>query len=122
MSIQRSKSWSCVHQNVFDKSYVTYNEVPVGSYEKEKSPYGAYDMVGSVFEWVADWYDYDYYSTYLADQWPRNPTGPTIESDDHVLRGGTVIYNGLEESRVTYRTGGFVDWAEGGVRCARDIP
>ena len=30
---------------------------PVGSYEAGKSPYGAYDMAGNVWEWVADWYD-----------------------------------------------------------------
>ncbi|NOX43029.1 MAG: formylglycine-generating enzyme family protein [Gammaproteobacteria bacterium] len=29
---------------------------PVGSYEKSKSPYGAYDMAGNVWEWVQDWY------------------------------------------------------------------
>ena len=29
----------------------------VGSYEKGKSPYGAYDMAGNVLEWTADWYD-----------------------------------------------------------------
>ena len=30
---------------------------PVGSYEADKSPYGAYDMAGNVQEWVADWYE-----------------------------------------------------------------
>ena len=29
---------------------------PVGSYPKDKSPFGVYDMGGNVSEWVADWY------------------------------------------------------------------
>jgi sulfatase modifying factor 1 len=31
--------------------------MPVGSYEKGKSPYGVYDVAGNVWEWVNDWYD-----------------------------------------------------------------
>ena len=31
--------------------------MPVGSYEAGKSPFGAYDMAGNVWEWVNDWYD-----------------------------------------------------------------
>jgi formylglycine-generating enzyme required for sulfatase activity len=29
---------------------------PIGSFEAGKSPYGAYDMAGNVYEWVEDWY------------------------------------------------------------------
>ena len=36
------------------------NTAPVGSFPKGKSRYGIQDVVGNVWEWVADWYaDYD---------------------------------------------------------------
>jgi formylglycine-generating enzyme required for sulfatase activity len=34
-----------------------YGAAPVGSYPKDKSPYGVYDTVGNVSEWVDSWYD-----------------------------------------------------------------
>jgi formylglycine-generating enzyme len=46
--------------------------MPVGSYEAGKSPFGAYDMAGNVWEWVADWYDSLYYEKSPA----ANPKGP----------------------------------------------
>ena len=34
----------------------------VGSYPTGASPYGALDMAGNVYEWVNDWFSYDYYN------------------------------------------------------------
>ncbi len=49
------------------------------------SPYGAYDMAGSVFEWVSDWWDPHYYSRSPVN----NPTGPAPGHSIDVARGPT---------------------------------
>ena len=60
----------------------------VGSKPGGSSPYGIFDMSGSVWEWVADWYAEDYYAHSPAS----NPSGPT-EGMARALRGGSYDYN-----------------------------
>lgn len=56
----------------------------VGSYPDGASPYGVHDLAGNVYEWLADWYQDDYYKTS-----PRqNPEGPE-SGVFRVLRGGS---------------------------------
>ena len=55
----------------------------VGSYPLGASPYGLMDMAGSVWEWVADWYDSGYYSVSPYS----NPPGPST-GDYRLRRGG----------------------------------
>jgi formylglycine-generating enzyme required for sulfatase activity len=61
--------------------------IPVGSFEEGRSPYGIYDMAGNAWEWVSDWYDYDYYKNSPR----RNPIGPAT-GDAKVVRGGSWLY------------------------------
>jgi formylglycine-generating enzyme required for sulfatase activity len=65
----------------FDDGYA--QTAPVGSYEGGASPYGVLDMGGNVWEWIADWYDSDYYT----DSPDRNPRGPE-SGFERVVRGG----------------------------------
>jgi formylglycine-generating enzyme required for sulfatase activity len=80
-----------------DDGYVDTS--PAGHYEAGKSPYGVYDMAGNVWEWVADWYEDDYYG--LAPE--RNPKGPG-SGEKRVTRGGS-WYNLPEVGRSAFRTG-----------------
>ncbi|MGD1994059.1 MAG: SUMF1/EgtB/PvdO family nonheme iron enzyme [Anaerolineae bacterium] len=58
--------------------------VPVGSYPQGASPYGVLDMAGNAAEWVADYFDWEYYR-YAPE---RNPQGADSVLD-HVVRGGS---------------------------------
>ncbi|HNT55313.1 MAG TPA: bifunctional serine/threonine-protein kinase/formylglycine-generating enzyme family protein [Anaerolineaceae bacterium] len=73
---------------------------PVGSYPGGSSPYGALDMAGNVTEWVADWYDGNYYTSQTV--W-LDPVGPVVgERGTRGLRGGSWD-NAWTFVRVSYR-------------------
>ncbi|MFH1892079.1 MAG: formylglycine-generating enzyme family protein [Candidatus Zixiibacteriota bacterium] len=89
--------------------------VPVGSYPA--NGFGLHDMSGNVVEWVADYYDQDYYSS--SSQ--KNPAGPT-DGKFKVIRGGG-WYSGPYCNRVHFRNalpGQWVDFNVG-FRCAKDL-
>jgi formylglycine-generating enzyme required for sulfatase activity len=72
------------------------NTAPVGSFPKGASRYGVQDVVGNVWEWVADWY-----GEYGKDE-QTEPKGPE-SGNDKVIRGGS--WNGSYASwvRPTFR-------------------
>jgi formylglycine-generating enzyme required for sulfatase activity/uncharacterized Zn finger protein (UPF0148 family) len=59
----------------------------VNNFPSDKSPYGALDMAGNVWEWVND--KYEKYSE-LSHQ--NNPSGPT-SGEGRVIRGGSYTSN-----------------------------
>jgi len=99
-----------------DDGYATTS--PVGSYLYGVSPYGAYDMAGNVWEWVADWYYGDYYSSSPE----ANPIGPE-SGDNRVMRGSA--WNLSDDSlrspnRNVYNPANA--YFNIGFRCSRSLP
>jgi len=92
--------------------------MPVGSYEKGKSPYGAYDMAGNIMEWVEDWYE-----AYPGAEYKS----PRYGKQRKVVRGGG--WGGIGHYviphffRAAYRYNYPADKAfnDIGFRCAKDV-
>lgn len=90
--------------------------ISVDKYENAVSPYGLYQTIGNVAEWVSDWYDLDYYKS-APD---RNPKGPETGSQKAFRGGGWM--DSTTTMRVAMRNGTDpntkINWM--GFRCARD--
>jgi len=82
--------------NTFDANLVNSSEgfrgdtVAVDSLPNGASGYGMLNLAGNVWEWVADWYDPNYY----ANAPRNNPKGPSA-GQQRVLRGGAWFFNQL---------------------------
>ncbi len=95
---------------------------PVGSKPAGASPYGTMDMAGNVMEWVADWFDADYYTRSPSS----DPPGP-VDGQRRVLRGGggagTQEEEGFRSSRrYDGDPAGSNVFKNHGVRCALGVP
>ena len=87
---------------------------PVGSFEAGKSPYGIYDMAGNVWEWVSDWYDYNYYKSSPS----LNPTGPS-SGGTKAIRGGAWSSNPRAMRSTNRSLISPTDQGLNGFRCAK---
>ena len=94
---------------------------PVGSKLRGASPYGALDMSGNVWEWVADWWSRDYYVTGPTRDPLNNEAG---EAGLKVLRGGSLADQNphihLATNRLAYGPNSRFDYTIG-FRCARSL-
>jgi formylglycine-generating enzyme required for sulfatase activity len=109
--------WDTSKTETGDDSEYEEGIAPVGAYPQDKSFYGAYDMGGNVFEWVADWYGPYPGSNYQSDNFGQK---------NKVIRGGG---GGIGHYAVSYLFRGatrqFTDpevmGEDVGFRCAKDL-
>ncbi len=93
---------------------------PVGSFPDGASPFGVEDVAGGTWEWVADWFDAEYYARAPVS----NPTGPEESTGYKVLRGGSSLF----DERFSRSTARFLnppqvrDWTPNGFRGVVNAP
>lgn len=94
---------------------------PVASNPLRRSPYGAYNMAGNVWEWTATSYNASSTEIKAMQQLLK---GQNFSSDWRVMKGGSFAHNGSEDFAVAKRRPLPVDarspWI--GFRCVRNAP
>ena len=91
----------------------------VGSWPLSHSPFEVYDMAGNLWEWTADWYQEDYYSSASSE----NPLGPQ-SGTEKAIRGGSYFPHDYAGHIRTTNRQGYLPLSSGpnlGFRCATDV-
>jgi formylglycine-generating enzyme required for sulfatase activity len=111
-----NESADCSKANMGGKTSCVGDTDIVGRRAAGKSPTGAFDMAGNVWEWTADYYDAAYYQNSPSAD-PRGPAAGSLR----VMRGGCWV-SGEDSLRVSCRKPALPStWASNvGFRCARD--
>lgn len=106
---------SCVDDIAWNSKNAGGGTHPVG--QKTPNDFGLYDVLGNVFEWVADWWAMDTYSVSPAS----NPTGPA-DGEKRVIRGGSWLWHYEGPLRHSCRQNARPEAEQNniGFRCARD--
>lgn len=123
----KANFWQGMFPYLNEKKDGFYLSAPVKSFEP--NGYGLFDMAGNVWEWCADWFDSEYYSSDQAKQ--RNTQGPDKAfnpmmpyQQEKVIRGGSFLCS--EEYCSGYRNarrmGSSTDTglSHTGFRCVKD--
>ena len=79
-----------VHANIKGNADGFEVTAPVGSFPTGASEFGIHDLAGNVMEWIADWYDAEYYKNTPVENpaGPPTPPPPPRGFGSRVLRGG----------------------------------
>ena len=76
--------------------------LPVGSFPTGASPYGVLDMAGNVWQWCADWFAPDFWSSRFAAV--IDPENQSLgDRQNRVLRGGSWFFNNPLHFCCSYR-------------------